>query len=51
MPTRFKQYLVNKGANGSGIRVIGRGESSPVADNSTASGRAKNRRVEFEVVN
>ncbi len=46
-----RQYLINKGANTSGLRSIGKGESSPVADNGTSSGRSQNRRVEFEVVN
>jgi chemotaxis protein MotB len=31
------------------IRAVGRGESQPVASNSTASGKAKNRRVEIVV--
>lgn len=44
-------YLVNQGINDSLIAIEGRGENAPVADNHTAEGRAKNRRVEvmFEI--
>lgn len=42
-----KQYLVSKGANPSKIEATGYGESQPIASNKTASGRQKNRRVEF----
>lgn len=45
-----KQYLVDRGIDGSRIEAHGYGIVSPVADNATAAGRAKNRRVEFEIV-
>jgi OOP family OmpA-OmpF porin len=45
-----KAYLVSKGIEKNRIYTEGKGESQPVADNKTAEGRAKNRRVEIEVV-
>ena len=45
-----KAYLVSKGVDKSRIYTEGKGEKQPVADNKTAEGRAKNRRVEIEVV-
>ena len=45
-----KAYLVSKGIERNRIYTEGKGEKQPVADNRTAGGRAKNRRVEVEVV-
>jgi OOP family OmpA-OmpF porin len=45
-----KSYLTDKGIDASRVYTEGKGESQPVADNKTDSGRAKNRRVEIEVV-
>ena len=45
-----KAYLVSKGIERNRIYTEGKGEKQPVADNRTAEGRAKNRRVEIEVV-
>jgi OOP family OmpA-OmpF porin len=45
-----KAYLVSKGIEKNRIYTEGKGESQPVADNKTKEGRAKNRRVEIEVV-
>ncbi|NOL50224.1 outer membrane protein OmpA [Pelistega europaea] len=45
-----KSYLVSKGVPADQIIASGRGESQPVASNATREGRAKNRRVEIEIV-
>ena len=45
-----KNYLASKGIEKSRIYTEGKGKSQPVASNKTAAGRAKNRRVEIEVV-
>lgn len=45
-----KAYLISKGVEARRIYTDSKGERHPVADNKTASGRAKNRRVEIEVV-
>lgn len=45
-----KAYLVEKGIEKNRVYTEGKGEKQPVADNKTAEGRAKNRRVEIEVV-
>ncbi|MFN8899224.1 MAG: OmpA family protein, partial [Pseudomonadota bacterium] len=45
-----KNFLIGKGIEKNRIYTEGKGASQPVADNKTAEGRAKNRRVEVEVV-
>jgi OOP family OmpA-OmpF porin len=45
-----KAYLVSKGIPANRIYTEGKGESQPVASNKTKEGRAKNRRVEIEVI-
>ncbi len=45
-----KAYLVSKGIEKNRVYTEGKGEAQPVADNKTGAGRAKNRRVEIEVV-
>ena len=44
-----KDYIVKKGVAGNRVSGQGFGESKPIADNKTAGGRAKNRRVEIKV--
>jgi len=43
------RYLVDRGMNPQNIRGVACGQSRPVASNSTAAGKAKNRRVEIVV--
>jgi OOP family OmpA-OmpF porin len=45
-----KAYLVSKGIEKNRVYTEGKGEKQPVADNKSAAGRSKNRRVEIEVV-
>ena len=44
-----KNFLVGKGVEKNRVYTEGKGSKSPVADNKTAEGRAKNRRVDVEV--
>ena len=45
-----KAYLTSKGIAANRVYTEGKGEKQPVADNKTKEGRAKNRRVEIEVI-
>ena len=45
-----KAYLQSKGIDANRVYTEGKGEKQPVADNKSTAGRAKNRRVEIEVV-
>ncbi len=45
-----KAYLVSKGVEKNRIYTEGKGLKDPIASNKTAEGRAKNRRVEVELV-
>ncbi|HKV26759.1 MAG TPA: OmpA family protein, partial [Candidatus Acidoferrales bacterium] len=47
--TAVRQYLVDQGLEADSITATGLGMSAPVADNSTAAGRQKNRRVEIVI--
>lgn len=44
------QYLSGRGISGQRLITVGMGELRPIADNSTAEGRAANRRVEITMV-
>jgi outer membrane protein OmpA-like peptidoglycan-associated protein len=44
-----REYIVGKGVDSGRVAGQGFGESKPIADNKTAEGRAKNRRVEIKV--
>jgi OmpA-OmpF porin, OOP family len=45
-----KAYVVGKGVDAESIAVSGEGPDRPVADNRTAAGKARNRRIEFKVM-
>ena len=44
-----KAYLVGKGIAATRLDAAGFGQTQPIADNATAEGRARNRRVAFKV--
>jgi OOP family OmpA-OmpF porin len=46
-----KSYLISKDVRGDSLTARGFGKANPVASNSTAEGRAQNRRVAFVVTN
>lgn len=43
-------YLVDKGIDRKRFSWVGYGKSKPIADNATAEGRQKNRRVEYRII-
>jgi outer membrane protein OmpA-like peptidoglycan-associated protein len=44
------QYLIDQGISPSRLSYAGYGESRPISDNSSLTGRALNRRVEFKLI-
>lgn len=42
-----RAYLIHKGVAGDRLSAVGYGADRPIADNSSAEGRAQNRRIEF----
>jgi OOP family OmpA-OmpF porin len=42
------RYFAKKGITADRMRAIGKGDTTPIADNSKAAGRAQNRRIEIE---
>lgn len=44
-----RTYLISKGYSADKLLAVGMGETAPIADNTTKSGRAQNRRVEFHL--
>ena len=47
--TAVMDYLINNGIDADRLSAIGYGETQPIADNETNAGKAKNRRIEFNV--
>jgi OOP family OmpA-OmpF porin len=45
-----KRYLVGRGIAASRILTVGHGAAEPIADNRSAEGRRRNRRIEFRVI-
>lgn len=46
-----RDYLIERGVPAETLGAVGSGPDFPVASNDTAEGRAKNRRIEFRLVN
>ncbi|MFQ5607723.1 MAG: OmpA family protein [Candidatus Zixiibacteriota bacterium] len=44
---RVRDFLLRQSVSGSRMRVVGRGETNFIADNSTRAGRQRNRRIEI----
>lgn len=47
---RIREYLIGKGIPARRLQIQGFGSTRPLTDNTTADGRARNRRVEFIIV-
>jgi OOP family OmpA-OmpF porin len=45
-----REYLISQGVSSQQLLARGYGETQPIADNSTAEGRAQNRRVVMKVL-
>jgi len=45
-----KNFMMSKGIDGDRLTSLYFGETDPIADNNTAEGRQKNRRVEMTIV-
>jgi OOP family OmpA-OmpF porin len=45
-----RQYLVDAGIDGDRLVARGAGEGEPISDNSSPTGRAENRRTEFNII-
>ncbi|WP_202405954.1 OmpA family protein [Hufsiella ginkgonis] len=45
-----RNYAVTQGIAGARLTTVGKGESEPIGDNTTAAGKAQNRRVEIVIV-
>jgi OOP family OmpA-OmpF porin len=45
-----KAYFVGKGIDATRIETLGAGPDQPIADNKTAAGKQKNRRIEFKLI-
>jgi len=48
--TAVKSFITQQGVDASRLSTQGKGETEPIAPNSTAAGRAQNRRVEIVIV-
>ncbi|MEZ5753676.1 MAG: OmpA family protein [Paracoccaceae bacterium] len=44
-----RELVESGGVNAAQITAVSKGETAPVADNATAEGREKNRRIEIEI--
>ena len=47
----MKNYFISRGIDAKRLTSIGYGMDRPIADNRTQSGRARNRRTEFRLIN